>query len=102
MRKKLGIFVENLGAWLSIIAAVSFFLFGFLYLLLGGDALDGTIEGDSYFVCGRHDCNEVWPIFYYLSLSLGVSLFSTGITAALLTLLGQRLSKDEDQHSKDT
>ena len=102
MRKKFGTLLENLGAWLNVIAAVSFVLFGFLYLLLGGDALDGTIEDDSYFVCGRHDCNEVWPIFYYLSLSLGVSLFSTGITGALFTLLGQCLSKDKEQHSKDT
>jgi hypothetical protein len=63
-----------------ILALVNFFVFIYYSLSLGGDALNGYIDGTHYFLCAHGGCVEVsrsiWTYSYWHAISafIGIAL----------------------------
>lgn len=68
--KKVGLVLAVSACYLMILFLIFFSTMGFAYLFLGCDALQSTNGGVN-----------VWPVFVFFTLSMGLGLFLLQITA---------------------
>ena len=63
----------------SVLAVTNFLVFAIVALYVGGDALNGYVQGQHYFVCAHGHCHEVteslWRYSYWHAVSSGVGIF---------------------------
>ena len=76
----------------AVIAWVNFIVFWFVAVYLGGDALNGYVQGNHYFICAHGSCHEVtqtiWNYSYWHTISAGGGILLVFLELALFTTSG--------------
>lgn len=84
-----------------MIAIPSFFIFLVYSLAIGGDALNGYVEGDKYFVSSHGTNTEVSEFIFNVSWYLGFTMMSTFIPMIVFGSLSNWLFKPFEKEQND-
>ncbi len=86
----------------AVLAGMNFLVFWLVAVYLGGDALNGYVQGQHYFICSHGACHEVtesiWQYSYWHAITAGGGIFLVFVEAAIFINTGD-INLDFNPHA---